>query len=300
MGLNQRAQQALSEMYDMIDSINVDDLKSEGLTIRQGNKLVKLEVVHEEDISIEDEIRHELAGQLSERMEEIKKRLNQRLKDALEMADQVKRECERKERELRNQIRNKQLMPDITEAHAKRGISVVKGDGANSYIWLVRGVYWPKYYITQKTDDRGEAIVVPIKDALSKRMMSEVVFMICTSGDKITKVTTRKPITLEKFDHYHQRMDWTDCWGHWKPPATWKTIDDLIRIGKEAQAVLESVNANSMANDNPRGLPRRSTIERNGLEKAGKTRKKTTLEQEHIRMGVTENDNDEQEDVWTT
>lgn len=300
MSLDERAKAALNEMYEIVDTVDIEGIKADGITIRNGAKLIKLEVVHEEKISIEDEVRQEIAQHVGAKMEEIKHRLNQRLNDALDMTEAVRIECETKERELRKQLKNAQLMPNITKKDAEKGISVVKGSGPESYIWLIRGIYWPKYYITNKVDAHKESIVVPLKEAMSKRMMSEVIFYIETTKNQIIKVSTRKPLTLKKFDHYHQRMTGSDCWGVWKHPATFKSVEDLLKVAKSASSVLETINSTSMANENPKGLPRKTTLIDRGLQEQGVIRKQARLDQEHVRLGINEDDNAENDDVWTT
>jgi len=280
MDLNQKAREALKEMFDMVDAVSIDDIKTKGFTIRSGNKLLKLQVVEELQLPVEDEIREEFRQKLREKMQEIKSRLNSKITEMVELTSRVKQEAETKERELKDKLSKAHPMPDITENHAKRGISVVKGPGTDELIWLIQGIYWPKTY------DRH-----PIEPNYSKKMMSPVTFMIRTYKNQVKGLSTRKTIGLGYFDHYHQINP--DCWGNYKWPSTWEKIDDLIKIAKDAEAVLENVNPNSIARENPSGLPRKSTLERHVIYDK-KSVNTGPLDQAARRLGA----NNPNEDVW--
>lgn len=290
MSVKQNADNALKNMFQDIDSINIDDVKSEGVTIRVGKQIVKLEVVSDSPISIEDEIREEFRLKIKEKLQEIKVRLNTQIQSLVESTTQVKIEYERKERELKNKLRRAQPMPDIFLAQAERGLSVVKGERAEELIWLVQGVYWPKTY--------GDlARMKEIEPNYSKKMMTHIIFMIRTKGNTITKVSTHKPIGLAYFEHYHQQRP--DCWGSWQHPTRWERPDDIIKVAKDAEAVLENINPYSIATHNPRGLPRQSTVERH-LRPISSNRRNTTGGQDAIRMGANSNNTRFGDDVWTT
>ena len=51
--------------------------------------------------------------------------------------------------------------------------------------------------------------------------------------------------------------------GTWRFPREYNTADDIIKIAKDAEAVLENVNTGSVANRNPSGLPRIDTLKSN-------------------------------------
>lgn len=258
--LRKRGKKTLTEMFSEIDSVGVEDLKTNGVTLRSGNKIIKFEVVSEEIHPIEDEIREEVRIKLAEKMAEVKENLNTRINDMMNLTRQVKDEAERKVRDYKAKLNNTQIMPDVTHAHAKKGLSVVKGEGDET-IWLIRGVYWPKYVVDQNDEYRQ------IEPRYAKKMMSEVVFMIKTTGKVVKNVSTRQPIGLGKFHHYHQRtsIGATDCWGKWKFNTSWTTPNDILKIAKEAEAVLETINTLSMATENPRHLPQKNNLEQHLL-----------------------------------
>jgi hypothetical protein len=288
--LNARAQDALKTMFADLEGINVDELKSNGITIRSGDKLIKLEVALEEPITIEEEIREEFRLQLRGKLQEIKQRLNVKITEMVEMTSRVRMEAERRESDLKTQLRNSQPMPEINWNDAKRGISVVKGNGRGELIWLVRGVYAPKF-VDQK----------PIEPKYAKKLLTNIVFLIRTSGQKVTEVSTRQIHGLEYFSHYHQQRP--DCWGNWRYPKDWKTAHDILKIARDAEAVLENVNTGSIANSTPRGLPRRRTLESHIVTPAAaakKTRKTgpTAADTVQTRTGV--GTVETTGDVWTT
>ena len=66
--LKNRGKKTLSEMFSLIDNVTIDDMKTEGITLRTGNKIIKFEVVSEEVHPIEAEIREEVRLKLAEKM----------------------------------------------------------------------------------------------------------------------------------------------------------------------------------------------------------------------------------------
>lgn len=247
--LSDRASKALQDMFRTLDRVNVDEIKAEGITIRAGKRLVKLQVVLDQEISVEDEVREEYRLKLRDKLQEIKERINQKISEVVEMANRVRVESERKENELKDQLKRSTPMPEITLDHARKGLSVVKGRERGEYVWLVQGMYAPK------TVDRK-----PIDPRYAKKLMTNIVFVIRTKDNKVVEVSSRYPNNLEYFEHYHQARP--DCWGSWKYPAEWRNLDDLIRIARSAEAVMENINTMSLANQNPRGLPRRASLDK--------------------------------------
>ena len=105
--LNTKAQKALQSMFSEIDSVNVDEIVLDGITIRSGKKLVRLEVVHSEEISVESEIREEYRLKLRSKLQEIKTRLNDKINDVVQMTSKIRQEAESKEREMKSKLRAK-------------------------------------------------------------------------------------------------------------------------------------------------------------------------------------------------
>ena len=287
MSLNSRAQAALKDMFNEIDSVNIDEIKLNGITIRAANKLVRLEIVHEEEIAIEDEIREEYRIKLRGKLQEIKTRLTDKINDVMAMTSRVRAEAESKERELNDKIRNIKAMPNITWNQAKAGVSVVQGENRNEICYLIRGIYYPQF-INEK----------PLDPAYAKKLISPVIFFFKTTGDKIIEFSTRNPQSLAYFPHYHQQNP--DCWGEFKYERHFNNVDDLIKIKNDAEAVLQNVNTHSIASVNPRGLPRKATLLRHVVTNDVRIEKqsgvKLTVDQR--RRGVDDAIRVSNEDVW--
>jgi hypothetical protein len=241
----------MKSIVNAVDNVTVDDLKLDGVQVRIGGKLVNLEVVSQSNISYEEEIRDEYREKLNIKLSRIKEVVNEKFSSIMSSVECLKDDISRKERDLDSKLRNTKLMPDVTYDHACQGLSVVKSN-SNSHdamMWLVQGVYWPKYINH-----------VPIEQSYQKRMVSSIIFVVETEGNKILRVSTRKPIGLEYFEHYHQSLP--DCWGEWKPARNFEIPYDIIKVAREAEIVLENINTGSLANHNPRKLPRIETLKK--------------------------------------
>ena len=285
MDLAERAEKDKQEMFDCLDSADIDKLKSDGLTIRVGEKMLKLSLEREVSIPGIDELKKEFRDRLNTQQTAIKAKINQKIQEITEYHHQLKLEYKRKERELKEILAKSAPMPDVYEKHAKKGLSVVKGHRKGELIWLVHGVYWPKTYDQVK-----------IEPKFSKKMISPVIFEIHTTEDNVTNVSTRKPIGLDYFSHYHQSRP--DCWGSWKYPHRYSSPDDIINIARQAEAVLENIHSGSIAEANPRGLPRQNTVKRHLLAKE-KTQEMGSLNQSARRAGISEDIRSTDDSVWS-
>jgi len=275
-------------IFDQLDSVDVESIKSEGLTIRAGNKLLKFEIVSDGVISVEDEIRDEFKSKLHDKIQVIREKVNSKIQEMSLFIQEKKREYDRKEHELKESLKMATPMPNVTFSLAQKGLSVVKGRDKDELIWLVQGIYWPK-----KVDQE------PINGKFSKKMLSNVIYMIKTRKDKIVEVSTRQPVGLDFFHHYHQSPP--DCWGKWNPIRKWEKPEDIIAVAREAEAVLENINVLSIANHNPRGLPRKDTVLKHVLKKKSEMILDTIgpLSQDIRRSGISVSTRSE-EDMWTT
>ena len=295
MDINNRAKKDIDYMYGELNGIDINKIKSEGVTIRLGDRLVKMEFAEEKSLGIEEEIRNEFREKLTSQLQKIKDRISTKINEMSEFVNTIKREYDRKEQDLKNRLNRSHSMPDVTIADAQRGLSVVKGSTRADFIWLVQGIYWPKYVNFR-----------PIKQKYSKKLLTNIIFMIETRGNQVTRISTRKPIGLGYFSHYHQSNP--DCWGQWKYNSTWESPEDIIKLAKEAEAVLENVNTGSIANNSPSGLPRRTTLEKHiVVDRADMNAEEryNDLSQVNRRMGIIpnrrRNDNTmttENNDVW--
>jgi len=111
-------------------------------------------------------------------------------------------------------------------------------------------------------------------------------------------------IDLLKHEHYHQNDP--DCWGDWKPgEEKFEGPNDAIRIARKAEALLEYINAHSIAKNSPRGLPRLSTV-KNHLITVEDAKKDNigVLNQQIRRAGITQgrmtSNPIDDGDIWST
>ncbi|KFZ26295.1 MAG: hypothetical protein KQ78_01468 [Candidatus Izimaplasma bacterium HR2] len=291
----QQAEELKTSMENILDTstIDIESIQSEGMTIRIGGKVVKLEITEEVSLP-EDEIRAEYSAKLTEKLQRIKEALNEKMSEMTYMVEQNRQDFEEKEKELQERLASANIMPEISYDHAKAGLSLVKQhshhDGADVLTWLFQGVYWPKY-----VDGN------PINPKYAKRMISPVTMEIVTKKDRIVRVVVRKTIGLSKFEHYHSMDSSSDCWGQWEFPKRWNSPDDILSCARDALAVLENVNTTSPGNRNPSGLPRLSTLEQHILsgEEARNVRYATSRGDE--RAGIVEqSDRGEGHAVWST
>jgi hypothetical protein len=92
-------------------------------------------------------------------------------------------------------------------------------------------------------------------------MITPIIIIIETDEYNVVSVKTRTFVDMIQFEHYHRYGG--DCWGSWNPSTeTWKTIDDIIEIGKRAIGILENINSLSLGTRSPKGLPRFNTLEK--------------------------------------
>ena len=274
-------------------AIDLEAVRSEGMTVRIGGRVVKLAVT--EEISLpEDEIRAEYSAKLTEKLQLIKGVLNEKMSEMTYMVEQNRQDFEEKERALTARLNEANLMPDISYNNAQAGLSVVKGhprhSGSDVLTWLFQGVYWPKY-----VDGN------PIEPKYAKRMISPVTLEVVTQKDRIVRTTVRKTIGLSKFEHYHSMDSQSDCWGQWSIPNRWKTPDDILAVAREALAVLENVNTSSPGNRTPSGLPRLNTLEQHVLTGEAARNVSYSTSRADERAGITETaDRGEGGQVWST
>lgn len=275
-------------MFEQLESIDVDKIQMEGVTLRIGGRALKL--VYQEDIptNIEEEAREEFREKLAVKLQLIKANINNKVSEMSEFVNALRRDYEVKEKELQKRIDNIQAMPpDMNYKHAYQGLSICKGETRNEIYYMVDGLYWPKYVDRQAID--------PI---YTKKMISHIVILFRTEGNRIKECSTRKPIGFDYFDHYHQAKP--DCWGKWRFPRTFNSCDEIIRIAQEAQIVLENINLGSVANRNPRGLPRKDTLVRHLLSDGRGTEKMKDLRQDTRRIGAeTEGIQVNEDNFWT-
>lgn len=287
-------EQLQKQINSDLSSFDIDDVKTNGITIRAGSKILKFDISEENDLStIEEEIRNEYKLKVKEKLNVIKEKVSEKMIEMSNFINQLKNEYELKESKLKRKLKNSVIMPEVTLAHAEQGLSIVKGSRSDEIYWLVNGIYWPKF-INKK----------PIEIKFSKKMISNIIFMIKTKKDKVVGVTTRRPIGMEYFQHYHQNDP--DCWGDWHPEhEKYKSPNDIIKIARKAEALLEYINNHSIAKNSPRGLPRISTVKNHLITiDESKNQNMGQLNQQVRRSGITQinpiQSPDILNDVWST
>jgi hypothetical protein len=236
-------------MFQTIDDLHLDDFSSQTVTIRLGSKVYELVPSRIEDLDVEEQVRKEIEDKLVEKRMKIKDTVKARMSEVSALVSSIQDEYERKERILKDTLAKSSPMPNITWYHAKRGLSLVKGDARGELIWLVKRTYNPKY-IDHKS----------IEPLYVKKLMTNIYVRIITRDDHIVGISTHYMSNLDYFEHYHQSHP--DCWGNWVKPTSWSTPDDIIKAADDAIAVMENINTMSIARRNPAMMPRLETLRR--------------------------------------
>jgi len=270
------------DMFAKINDFDINNINSDNIVVRIGNKVCKLVVVETNEIDINEEIKNKVR----DRLQSIKNFLQSKMSEVMSIVDAVKDEYYRKERMLEDRLRNSSPMPDVTWEHAVKGLTVTRGNNGD-LIWYVRGLYWPKMYNNQE-----------IEFSFSKKMATPVIFVITTRDKSVLNVSTRRVSDLSPFQHYHMITNGTDCWGYWKYQSTWNTPNDIINIAREAEAVLTKINGDSIAQFNPRGLPMLDTVKSHLLPVNTYDNNKKNVNIEMRRQGYEGANIDN--DTWTT
>lgn len=283
------------EMLDDLESISIDDLQSKGLTLSFGGKSFKfsdVEIIKDE--TLEKKLRTEFKEKLNTQQGRIREKINAKINQLLLMHQQKTQELDRKEQQMRLKYRNSAMMPDITEKHMLKGLSVVKGLANDELIWIYRAVYNPRFIIIPRHDENNHSNRKqrkPIPARLVNRLKKEILILVKTKKNIVTDVHTKKTkkdevvqVELPPFPHYHQTGT-GDCWGMWIHGTNWTSPNDILKIAKEAEGVLESINQGSVANRGPAGLPRMQTL----LD---------AVENTNPESSPTTKENNSDEDVW--
>ena len=280
----EQVEQRHNEMIADLESISVDNLKNEGVTLSFGGKTFKfkdLEVI--EDESIEEKIRKEFRDKLNKQQTGIRDKINAKINQLLLMHQQKQDELTRKENNLKNKYKKTAMMPSITSTHFRKGLSVVKGMNHGELEWLYRGNYKPKFMVIYEdgsaySGSKKERYAIPTRSV--NRLERPIYIKIITKGDQITNISTLDTDTMGDFSHYH-----TNCWGRWESwkNKRWNSPDNILAIMKEAEGVLETINQGSIATRAPSDMPKFATL----LKDVEKYNKKQTT-----------SINRDDEDVW--
>jgi len=286
--IKEKAEKDIKQIVSYLDGFDLSDIQTNGFSVRCGSKVLKMTVVGEDSLDgLVNEIKEEYKSKMRDKIDIIKKNISKKINEMSDFVYSIKTEYLKKEKTLNDRLNNTSMMPDITFEHAKKGLSIIKGDGKNSLYWLVRGVYWPRF-----VDG------IQIDPSYSKKMMSPIIFLFQTNGDRITGISTRKEIGLDYFDHYHQNKP--DCWGSWKYNVEWKSPWDIIKVAEQAQAVLENINTMSIVRRSPLALPRIQTVQRHLLGRKDDLKDGSKLNQTDVRLGLKKDTLSDSDNVWSS
>jgi hypothetical protein len=237
------------DMLNLIKNFDINDVKNNKVNLRIGNVLYDLTVSNDTVEFNESEIRKEFESKINERLTKIREVIKNQMKDVSMLVSSIQSEFDRKEKTLKDMLSKTSAMPNITIEHARKGLSIFRGQNSNEIQWLVRRTYNPKFI------DRE-----PIEVSYVKKMMTNIYIMITTRDNSVIHVSSRYINSLDYFDHYHQVNP--DCWGSWSYPKTWNDPNDIINIADQAVSVMENINTMSIAHRTPRLLPRLDTLRR--------------------------------------
>jgi len=256
------------EMIEDLESISVDNLKSNGVQLSFGGKTFKfndLEIV--EDDSLEKRLRKEYKEKLNDQQTIIREKINAKINQLLLMHQQKQQELDRKEKNIKRKYADMAMMPEISEKHMLKGLSVVKGSANDELVWIYRAVYNPRFILIADGSFHSKKDRKPIPSRLVNRLKKDILIVVKTKKERITSLVTKKTkkdnesdFELPSFQHYHQTNSGNDCWGTWTWETKWNSPDDIMKVVKDGEAVLEVINQGSIATRGPLGLPKLQTL----------------------------------------
>ncbi len=227
---------------------------SDNIFIKAGGQYFKLVTVQEASC-VEDLLKEEYDKKYEQDKNDLIAQTNAAIEEFKAYAKSTLETGEKEIRTMREKLQNKSLMPEISYAHAKLGLSVVKGD-RGSLLWLYHTIYNPQYV------DHN-----PLSPVMIKKLLTPIIIMITTTANNEVLGVETKTLAMDQFRHYHRlsaegrsRTTGSDCWGAWKHPKNYTTVDDILQMARNAANVLSNINSNSVASQNPVGMPRFSTV----------------------------------------
>jgi hypothetical protein len=285
---------------EQVELSSLENIKTEGISVRVGNQIVHFEAANVQDITVEQEVRNEFQEGYDAEVQKLARQYDD-LKDTLKDQYLTKnQELDRKERDLNKRLSETVQLPTITEDFLRKGLSVsrrnegYRGDHSG-YLWSYVCVYAPKYVSNKVIDP-----------AWAKRLMTPIRIFVYTDAKwGVTEVRLVKLINCDKFQHYHSLSRSSDCWGGMKfSGEVVDTPEKALAFIKNIQIVLETINRMSIGQRAPKGLSRLATVEKHLLsdrpdpENNGRS---TTNSRRNDRAGFDESVNDEvTAELWTT
>ena len=178
-----------------------------------------------------------------ERIHSASELLEARDKESAQILKTQLDKLKKREEELIADGRKKLLMPDIDPSHVIRGLSVYKDTSGITYASKMK--YAPKFIVRDKT-------TYSISDADQRKIEKDVYILVKINNYgavSYIEVVDDDGYRFTRFEHYHQ-----GCFGSMKFP-TISNSNDILKLRDKTQSLLETVNANSKANDHPQNMP---------------------------------------------
>jgi len=278
---------------EAVGSPDVDAIKLDGITIRSGNKLLKL-MVAEETLLPQEEMKAEMAEKFKVHLETLQSNFES-YKSSMRIALQkTKDDYKTKEDVLKEQMRQVNRIPNIDDHHASKGLSVTNNGNGNGLVWFYNCVYQPVFINDKRLDPTW-----------AKRLITPITIRIKTNSNnnnKTTEISVRKIIGHGKFEHYHLNGS-VDCWGDFRSSGiVVDTPEDAIALARRALIVLQTINEFSLGRNNPKGLSKFTTLKKHLIDvdvDVAETRTAVNVRSDRSGFDVNTNDGLE-EDVWST
>lgn len=168
----------------------------------------------------------------------------------------IRQEAQNKVAVAEQKLRVTFIMPEVTLADIKKGMSIFKQDG--EYLsYLVPLHYAPKFL------SRNVRITRQICEEHRKVLERDILLKIMTKREgRVVQVSTLKP-DLEIFYHYHGNIE--NCRGTVKIEQIDKP-SDVFKARDRLQKALEIVNINSLYDRDPPYLPLAKELEEKSVE----------------------------------
>lgn len=274
-----------------IDNITLDDMKTNGVSMRFGDRVVKFSVSDEtvlDDDGYKDELKKEFEQEKNKLTE-----YNEQYKNELKIAyDTAAKKLTDKTKEYNELIKQKRILPVLSFEKASQGLSVSFDNNDKNTIWYLNCIYAPKYV--------NDNVIDP---AFAKRLVTPIRLKLNVGTDnKVFDIVILKMFGNRKFQHYHSLSTSSDCWGDFKfSGIKVETENDAFGLFMRALSVLDTINEFSIGTRNPKGLSRFDTIKKHLLGKKEKTEGDVKMNQRNTRTGIDNNIISERNDnVWTT
>ena len=102
--LRQRADRDIKYMFEQLDNIDVDAVKLDGVTLRLGNRILKLVVDEDSPAEVEDQVREEFREKIASKLTVIKQNINDKVEEMSNFVNTLRSDYERKEMEIQKRL----------------------------------------------------------------------------------------------------------------------------------------------------------------------------------------------------